>query len=93
MPANTEHQSSHAATGAVRMYPAELLPLLQALLATLANIDFEHESDIEIVRNSAADEWLKQTTIRRLQERHSKRRAPYVQQLERLQRQIQAMAA
>jgi hypothetical protein len=93
MPTKTDHQSSHAKTGAGRMYPSELLPSLQALLAALADIDFAHESDIETVRNSSADEWLKQTVIGRLQARHQERRTPYVQQLERLQKQILTRAA
>jgi hypothetical protein len=75
------------------MYPSELLPSLQALLAALADIDFAHESDIETVRNSSADEWLKQTVIGRLQARHQERRASYVQQLERLEKQILTRAA
>jgi hypothetical protein len=75
------------------MYPSELLPSLQALLAALADIDFAHESDIETVRNSSADQWLKQTVIGRLQARHQERRASYVQQLERLEKQILTRAA
>jgi hypothetical protein len=78
---------------AAHTYSPEVLPLLQLLLVTLSDIDFEHESDIETVRNSSADEWLKQATIRKLQERRQKRRAPYVRKLEGLQKQIQAMAA
>jgi hypothetical protein len=93
MPTKTDHQSSHAKTGAGRMDPSELLPSLQALLAALADIDFAHESDIETVRNSSAGEWLKQTVIGRLQARHQERRASYVQQLERLEKQILTRAA
>jgi hypothetical protein len=93
MPNNLEHRFSHIGMGAARTYPPELQPLLQLLLATLADIDCEHESDIETVRSSSADEWLKQATIRKLQERRQKRRAPYVRKLESLQKQIQAMAA
>jgi hypothetical protein len=78
---------------AAHTYSPEVLPLLQLLLATLADIDYEHESDIETVRNSAADEWLKQATIRKLQERRQQRRAPYVRKLEGLQKHIQIMAA
>jgi hypothetical protein len=78
---------------AAHTYSPEVLPLLQLLLVTLSDIDFEHESDIETVRNSSADEWLKQATIRKLQERRQKRRAPYIRKLEGLQKQIQAMAA
>ncbi len=67
MPNNLEHRSSHIGMDAAHTYSPEVLPLLQLLLATLADIDFEHESDIETVRNSSADEWLKQATIRKLQ--------------------------
>jgi len=66
---------------------------MQSVSAALADMDFEHESDIQTVRNSAADEWLKQATIRTLQERHRRRRAPYLQKLDRLQRQLRAVAA
>jgi hypothetical protein len=76
-----------------RQYPSELLPSLQSLLASLADIDFEHDSDVETVRNSSVDECLKQTVIRRLEERHRQRRAPYVAQLERLEKRMQALAA
>jgi hypothetical protein len=76
-----------------RLYPSGLLPSLPSLLATLADIDFEHDSDVETVRNSSVDEWLKQTVIRTLEERHRQRRAPYVAQLERSQKRMQALAA
>ena len=53
MTMNIDH--SAAARGA-RMYPPEFWPLLQMLFATLADIDFAYETDLEVVRNSAADE-------------------------------------
>ena len=93
MRSNTERQPSYVGMGAAHTYSPEVLPLLQLLLATLADIDFEHESDVETVRNSSAEEWLKQATIRKLQDRHQKRRAPYARRLESLQKQIWAMAA
>jgi hypothetical protein len=93
MPATPERQSSNIEKGAAPTYSPDFLPLLQLLLATLADIDYEHESDIETVRNSPADEWLKQATIRKLQERRHQRRAPYVRKLEGLQKHIQVMAA
>jgi hypothetical protein len=93
MPATPERQSSNIGIGAAPTYPPDFLPLLQLLLSTLADIDYEHESDIETVRNSSADEWLKQATIRKLQERRQRRRAPYVRKLEGLQKHIQVMAA
>ncbi len=93
MPATPQRQSPHIGMGAAHTYSHDILPLLQLLLATLADIDFEHESDIETVRNSSADEWLKHATIRKLQDRHQKRRAPYARRLDGLQKQLQAMAA
>ena len=93
MPNNLEHRSSHIGMDAAHTYSPEVLPLLQLLLVTLSDIDFEHESDIETVRNSSADEWLKQATIRKLHERLHQRRAPYVRKLDGLQKQIHSMAA
>jgi hypothetical protein len=92
MPAHTER---HFQLGpdAARPYPSELVPSLQSLLATLADLDFEHTSDVETVRNSPVEDWLKQTVIRTLEERHRQRRAPCIGQLERLERRMQALAA
>jgi hypothetical protein len=93
MSANFEHRSPQVYPNAARAYPSELLPSLQSLLAALATIDFEHESDLETIRNSSVDEWLRQITIRKLQERHHERRTPYVRQLAALQKRIQSAAA
>jgi hypothetical protein len=93
MPATTAHPSVHSRNEAPRLSSLELLPLLQSLRTTLADIDFEHESDVETIRNSAVDDWLKRTTIRKLQERHRSRRMPCVAQLERLQERMQVRAA
>ncbi|EIM26784.1 hypothetical protein [Microvirga lotononidis] len=76
-----------------RMYSPEVGPLLQSLLVTLADLDFAHQSDIETVRNSSAEDWLKHSTIHRLQQLHRERREPYVRQLEAVQKRIRAMAA
>jgi hypothetical protein len=76
-----------------RVYPPDLQPLLQSILAALADIDFVHASEIAIVRYSDADEWLKQTVIRRLEERHRERRAPFVRRLEAMEERIRALAA
>jgi len=86
--------SSRSALGnAPRVYPPEIQPLLQSILAALADIDFVHASEVAIVRDSDADEWLKQSVIRRLAERHQERRAPYVRQLEALEARIRTLAA
>jgi hypothetical protein len=76
-----------------RVYPPDLQPLLQSILAALADIDSVHESEVTIVRDSDADEWLKQSVIRRLEERHRERRAPYVRQIVAMEERIRALAA
>jgi hypothetical protein len=86
--------SSRSAIGNTpRFYPPDLQPLLQSILAALADIDFVHASEVALVRESDADEWLKHSVIRRLDERHRERRAPYVRQLEALEERVQALAA
>lgn len=90
----TPGQSYRSAMGnAPRVYPPEIQPLLQSLLAALADINFVHASEVAIIRDSDAEEWLKQSVIRRLEERHRERRAPYVRQLEAVEARIRALAA
>ncbi len=93
MTATPGHSSAALIDDVCRTYPPEFQPLLQALLATLSDIDFAHEDDVETVRRSDAEEWLKQTVIRRFEEAHRRRRAPYVRQLEVLEARIRGMAA
>ena len=92
MPAKMAHHSVHAGNGVSRLSPSELRCLLQSLQATLADIDLEYESDVNTVRDSSVDEWLKQMTIRKLQERHRERRMPCVAQLEHLQKRMHRWA-
>ena len=72
-----------------RMYSPAYQPLMQSLLATLANIDFEHDHHIARVKKSATETGVKAYLMARLQERHRERRRPYVQQLAVLERRIQ----
>jgi hypothetical protein len=89
MPTQMERVPSR---GEARVYSPDLKPLLQSLLATLADIDFAHESDREVVQNSAADEDLKRKVIEKLQQ-HWEHRAPYLRQITALQGRLQPMAA
>ncbi len=61
--------------------PADVQSLMQTLLATLADIDFEHDRELEKVRNSATDQSLKGKAITKLEQRHRERRQPYVEEL------------
>jgi hypothetical protein len=90
MPTRIERLPSRAEA---RLYSPEITPLLQSLLATLADIDFAYESDLEVVQNSATDEVLKRNVIERLQQRHRERREPYIRQITALQRRFLPMAA
>lgn len=91
MTADIERRSSHTGLSIAWMYPPELQPLLRELLATL--LDFEHDCDNETIRSGSVDEWLKQSVIRKLQERNRERRAPHVAQLECLQGKTGVVAA
>ena len=76
-----------------RVYAPQITPLLQSLLATLADIDFAYESDLEVVQNRAVEEVLKQKVVEKLQQQYRARREPYIRQIATLQRRIQPMAA
>ena len=76
-----------------REYAPKITPLLQVLLATLSDIDFAYESDLEVVGNSAVDEILKQKVIENIHLQHQEGREAYVRQITVLQHRLQAMAA
>jgi hypothetical protein len=65
---------------------------MQSLLAALADIDCAYDNDVETVRNSSTPEIIKRSVIATLRQRHQERRAPYVRQLEALQRRMQVAA-
>jgi hypothetical protein len=80
MAAYTERRSSQAGTGTARLCPSEFRLSPQTLLAALAELDVEYEGDLEKVRKSSADDWLKQIVIRTLQERYLQQQASYIRQ-------------
>jgi hypothetical protein len=62
-------------------YSPSALPLMQSLLATLADIDFAHECDLQRLATGSVDPALKGRVRAQLEASHPARRAPYVQQL------------
>jgi hypothetical protein len=78
---------------APRVYAADIEPLLQALLATLADLDFAHESEVANVNGSAAHPAIKSKLIARLERRHRERCEPYAQELASLQGRMRSMLA
>jgi hypothetical protein len=73
---------------APRMYPPELQPMIQDTLHTLANIDFEHETDVTRLIESSMSPALKASVMQKLVARHRERREPYVQLLTSLRMQV-----
>jgi len=71
-----------------RLYSPDLQPLLQSLLATLADIDFEYERERDTISTRTADMNLKIRLLEKLREHHRERREPYIQQLAILQERI-----
>jgi hypothetical protein len=61
-------------------YPDDVQPLMQSLLGTLANLDFEHQRDLERLERSTMRAGLKRDIAAKLKSRHA-RQAPYVEHL------------
>ena len=70
-------------------YSPDILPVLQSLLAALADIDFEYQKDRETILQSPVEEPLKRRAIATLTKRHHERRDPYLREIDKLERQIQ----
>lgn len=86
------HQTmSMSETTRPRMYPPHLQPMMQETLRTLANIDFEHETDVARLIESGMAPTLKSGVMHKLVLRHRERREPYVQLLASLRAQIAAL--
>jgi hypothetical protein len=61
--------------------------MMQELLRTLANIDCQHEDELNKLKRSTTDEELKKHIKEKLLERHRERREPYVSLLTELRKQ------
>ena len=70
-------------------YSPDILPLTQSLLRALADIDFEYQKDRETILKSAIEEPFKQRAIATLAKRHHEQRAPYLREIDELEREIQ----
>ncbi len=74
------------------IYSPGLQALLQSLLATLANLDFEYEQTRKKA-NFTTDINLRIRVLERLKESHRVRREPYIRELAILQERIQSVRA
>jgi hypothetical protein len=68
-------------------------PLLQSLLATLADIDFDYEQEREKLSINSPDANIKIRALEKLKARHYERRQPYIQQLAILQKRLMELRA
>jgi hypothetical protein len=74
-----------------RIYSPAFQPLLQSLLATLADLDFDYEKEREKLSNASPDTNIKIRALEKLKNRHRERRDPYIQQLAILQKRMMDM--
>ncbi|QRM36132.1 hypothetical protein [Microvirga sp. VF16] len=73
-----------------RVCTPDILPKLQSLLANLANIDTDHESNLIVIESRPMDDACKRRLIADLCESHRQRRAPYLREIEALREQMEA---
>ena len=76
-----------------RIYSPSYQPLMQTLLATLADLDFDYEKERERLSSASPDTNIKIRALEKLKTRHRERREPYIQQLAILQQRITELRA
>lgn len=76
-----------------RIYSPAFQPLLQSLLATLADLDFDYEQEREKLSSTSPDTNVKSRALEKLRNRHRERREPYIQQLAILQERMMELRA
>jgi hypothetical protein len=80
MPSPTLHHI-HSEHDQPPVMPAEFQPLMQSLLATLADIDLAHEHELEKVNSTSVDNTFKAKLITKLDQVHREKRHPYANEL------------
>jgi hypothetical protein len=76
-----------------KIYSPAFQPLLQSLLATLADLDFDYEQQREKLSSTSPDATVRSRALEKLKNRHRERREPYIQQLTILQKRITELRA
>jgi hypothetical protein len=76
-----------------RIYSPTFQPLLQSLLATLADLDFDYEKEREKLSSTSPDTNIRIRALEKLKNRHRERREPYIQQLAILQKRMMDLRA
>jgi hypothetical protein len=91
MAAHLEHPRPEADRIRSFVYPDDIRPRLQTVLATLADMGFALERKLDSIRRSGADEVKKRKVIALLRKRHEECRAPYAKELADLQKRIESI--
>jgi hypothetical protein len=81
MAADVERSRLQKVQNREAFYSPDILPLLQAVLADLADIDSAYEKNLDAIKHSEADEGRKSELVARLWHQHRERRAPYIHEL------------
>ncbi len=76
-----------------KIYSPAFQPLLQSLLATLADLDFDYEKEREKLSTTSPDTNIKIRALEKLKTRHHERREPYIRQLAILQQRMMELRA
>lgn len=91
MAAHVGHHRPDAGRNHYPVYPNDIRPRLQLVLAALADMDFALERNLDSIRKGEADEAQKRDVITMLRKRHQERRTPYLHELAELQKRIEAI--
>jgi hypothetical protein len=91
MAVHVKYPLGHRVPNAGGFYSSDILPLLQNILAELADLDFAHEKNLDRIRQSAADDSEKSAMIVRLRRQHRDMREPFVHELTTLRERIDAI--
>ncbi|MCG7393418.1 hypothetical protein MHY87_10925 [Microvirga sp. ACRRW] len=73
-----------------RIYEPDILPRLQSLLATLADLDVVHASNVSTIEGRQTDIASKQRVIADLRQSHRERCLPYILEIEALRARMDA---
>lgn len=87
---NDEHSQARHRPNGERVYAPDILPRLQSLLATLADLDVAHGSNLLVIESRNMDDARKDQLIADLWETHCKLRAPYLREIEVLRERMEA---
>ena len=78
-------------TPLVPIYPEDLLPELQRVLAALADLDVRYETERDHLEEWSGPEEVKQRLLADLEQKHRATREPYAMRVAELERQLAAL--